>query len=157
MQDFDKVYSEYFQYVYKFVIALCNDSDMAEEITQETFFKALKNIDNFKGNCKISSWLCQIAKNTFITYIKKENLKTEYPLNVVISEEDIEKRLEDKQSAYEIYKVLHSIKEPYKEVFWLRLFGGLSYSQIGVIFEKSENWARITYYRAKNMIKENVE
>lgn len=157
MQDFDNIYSEYFSEVYKFVLSLCQNPSLAEEITQEAFFKTLKSIDSFKGNCSLSTWLCKIAKNTFLSYTRKENRRTDYPLEFIPSEDNIEARLSDKETAYAIYQVLHTLKEPYKEVFWLRTFGELSFSQIGELFDKTESWARVTYYRAKLFIKEELE
>ena len=157
MQDFDKIYTEYFSQVYKFVLSLCRDPDLAEEITQESFFKALKNIDSFNGNCRIGTWLCQIARNTFYSYMRKHKGQVDYPLEIIISDENIEQQFADKETAYAIHKVLHKIPEPYKEIFWLRTFGDLSFSQIGEIFNKTESWARVTYYRAKVMIKEELQ
>ena len=157
MQDFDKIYTEYFSQVYKFVLSLCRNPDLAEEITQESFFKALKNIDSFNGNCRIGTWLCQIARNTFYSYMRKHKGQVDYPLEIIISDENIEEQFEDKETAYAIYKVLHKLPEPYKEIFWLRTFGELSFSQIGEIFNKTESWARVTYYRAKVMIKEELQ
>ncbi len=156
MQDFDKMYAEYFSEVYKFVLSLCKNPELAEEITQEAFFKALKNIDSFNGNCKLSTWLCKIARNTFYSYAKKHNRQADYSLDIILSDEDIEEQFVDKEMAYEIHKVLHSLNEPYKEVFWLRIFGELSFAQIGTLFDKTESWARVTYYRAKIMIKEEL-
>lgn len=157
MRNFDEIYAEYYKEVYKFVVALCRNQVLAEEITQETFFKALKSIDSFKGNCKIGTWLCKIAKNAYFDYSKKHNLNTDYPLENIISEEDIEGRFTDRETAYEIHKVLHKLSEPYKEVFHLRTFGELSFSQIAVLFGKTESWARVTYYRAKVMMKEELK
>lgn len=157
MQDFDKIYSEYFSQVYKFVFTLCRNCSLAEEITQETFFKALKNIDKFDGRCSIGTWLCKIAKNTFYSQAKKHNIQPCYQLETIASDEDIEKRFADKETAYTIHKVLHKLKEPYKEVFHLRTFGELSFSQIAALFDKTESWARVTYYRAKVLIKEELQ
>lgn len=157
MQDFDKIYADYFSEVYKFVLSLCQNPALAEEITQEAFFKALKNIDSFKGNCKIGTWLCKIAKNTFYSYKKKHNKHIDYPLEIIISDENIEQQLADKETALSIHNVLHKLSEPYKEVFWLRTFGELSFAQIGTLFEKTESWARVTYYRAKVLIKEELQ
>ena len=157
MQDFDKIYTEYFSQVYKFVLSLCRDPDLAEEITQESFFKALKNIDSFNCNCRIETWLCQIARNTFYSYMRKHKDQVDYPLEIIISDENIEQQFADKEAAYAIHKVLHKIPEPYKEIFWLRTFGDLSFRQVGEIFNKTESWARVTYYRAKVMIKEELQ
>ena len=157
MEDFDKIYAEYFSEVYKFVLSLCRNPTLAEEITQEAFFKALKNIDSFKGDCKLSTWLCKIAKNTFYSSVKKDSRQADYSLEIVVSDEDIEARFADKEAAYAIHKVLHKLNDPYKEVFWLRIFGELSFAQIGALFSKTESWARVTYYRAKIMIKEEIQ
>lgn len=157
MQDFDKIYGDYFKEVYKFVLTFCQNVSLAKEITQETFFKALKNISKFDGKCKIQTWLCKIAKNTCFDYLKKNNLKEDILLEIIPSEENIEKEFLEKETAYSVHKVLHNLKEPYKEVFWLRTFGELSFLQIGELFEKSESWARVTYYRAKVFIKEELE
>ncbi len=156
MQDFDQLYAEYFSQVYKFALTLCQDPSLAEEITQETFFKALKQIDSFQGNCRISTWLCKIARNTYISHTRNSRDSAEYPLELIPSGEDLEERFADKETAYRIHQILHKLKEPYKEVFWLRTFGELSFAQIGALFEKTETWARVTYYRAKIQIKEDL-
>lgn len=156
MEDFDQIYADYFSEVYKFVLSLCQNHSLAEEITQESFFKALKSIDSFNGNCKISTWLCKIARNTLFSYTKKHNRQVDHPLDIILSDENIEEQFADKETAYAIHKVLHKLNEPYKEVFWLRIFGELSFAQIGALFEKTESWARVTYYRAKIMIKEEL-
>ena len=156
MEDFDQIYADYYSEVYKFVLSLCQNHSLAEEITQESFFKALKSIDSFNGNCKISTWLCKIARNTLFSYTKKHNRQVDYPLDIILSDENIEEQFADKEIAYAIHKVLHKLNEPYKEVFWLRIFGELSFAQIGALFEKTESWARVTYYRAKIMIKEEL-
>ncbi len=157
MEDFDRVYTKYFSEVYKFVLSLCRNPLLAEEITQEAFFKALKSIDSFKGECSLNTWLCRIARNTFYSYAKKNGRQADHALEIVISDEDIEGRFADRETAYAIHKVLHRLKEPYKEVFWLRIFGELSFAQIGTLFSKTESWARVTYYRAKIMIKEEIQ
>lgn len=157
MQDFDKIYAEYFSEVYGFLLMLCKNATLAEEIAQETFFKALKNIDNFNGKSKITTWLCEIAKNTYFDYLKKHRHKADYPLETIPSGANIEEEFSDSETAYAIHKVLHRLKEPYKEVFWLRTFGELPFLQIGKLFNKSENWARVTYYRAKILIKEDLK
>lgn len=157
MQDFDKIYCDYFKVVYKFVLTLSKNQALAEEITQETFFKALKNISKFNEKCKIETWLCKIAKNTYFDYLKKHNLKEDVPLETIPSKENIEEFFLNKETYYSVHKVLHKLKDPYKEVFSLRTFCELSFLQIGELFEKSESWARVTYYRAKLLIKEELE
>ncbi|WP_024292814.1 RNA polymerase sigma factor [Lacrimispora indolis] len=158
MEDFNEIYILYFKDVYKYVLSISRDEMIAEEITQETFFKALKNIDKFDGKCKLYVWLCQIAKNTFFTYKKKEKcLKDLTEAEDILADSTLEQSLLSKESVYKIHKELHSLGEPYKEVFMLRVFGDLSFSQIGSLFEKTESWARVTYHRAKMKLKERIE
>ena len=140
MTDFQEVYDLYFKDVYKCALSLSRNEHVAEEVTQETFFKALKNIDSFRGQCRLYVWLCQIAKNTYFTYIQKQ--KRDAPEEEGASGESLEERLITKESAFEIHKVLHKLPEPYKEVFSLRVFGELSFAQIGELFGKTESWAR---------------
>ncbi len=157
VEDFDRIYAAYFSDVYQFVLRLCQNPALAEEITQETFFRALKNIDRFKGDCKLSTWLCTIAKNTFFHQIRKNKRQADVPLEIIGSDENIEERFADRQTAYAVHEALHKLKEPYKEVFWLRTFGELPFAQIAALFGKTESWARVTYYRAKILIREELE
>lgn len=157
MKDFEKIYSEYYDIVFQYVLSLCREEVWAEEITQEAFFKALKGIDTFKGNCKLSVWLCQIAKNTFYTEAKKKQRQVDCPLEIIPIEDNYEQKIFDKETAFEIHKVLHQLSEPYKEVFWMRTFGELSFAEIGKLFGKTESWARVTYHRAKLKIKEDMK
>ena len=154
MTEFQEVYDLYFKDVYKYALSLSRDPQVAEEITQETFFKALKNIDFFRGQCRLYVWLCQIAKNTYITWAKKQSRAS--PVEVAV-EESLEDHLLTKESAFEIHKALYRLSEPYKEVFSLRVFGELSFSQIGELFGKTESWARVTYHRARLKIKEEMQ
>jgi len=155
--EFDEVYIQHFKYVYKYVLSLCRNETVAEDITQEAFLKAFENIDSFSGKCKIQVWLCQIAKNTFFTYYESAkkysdgSIKPEWD-----NAEDFEQKFFDKEHAFEVHKALHSLDEPYKEVFSLRLFGELSFSQIAGLFGKTESWARVTYHRAKMKLKEDL-
>lgn len=157
MEDFEKIYSEYYDSVFHFALSLCKDEVWAEEITQESFFKALKSINTFRGECKLSVWLCQIAKNTFYTQAKRRQKQTELPLETVQYEESIEHNIFNKETAFEIHQILHKLENPYKEVFWMRTFGELSFAQIGLLWNKSESWARVTYHRAKLKIKEELK
>ena len=153
--EFQEVYELYFKDVYKYVLALCRDEHTAEEVTQETFFKALKSIDSFRGQCKLYVWLCQIAKNTYFSMAAKDRRAEE-----VLPEETedaLERALMTKESAFEIHRLLHDLDEPYKEVFSLRVFGKLSFQQIGQLFGKTESWARVTYHRARLKIREGMK
>lgn len=157
MKEFEKIYLEYYDTVFQYVLSLCRDEVWAEEITQEAFFKALKSIDAFRGDCKLSVWLCQIAKNTFYTVAKRQQRQVDYPLEMIQSDKAIDQQIYDKETAFQIHKLLHALDEPYKEVFWMRTFGELSFRDIGALFGKTESWARVTYHRAKMKIKEDVK
>ena len=155
MTEFEEVYRLYFRDVYRYCLALCRDEETAEEVTQETFFKALNAIDQFDGRCRLYVWLCQIAKNTYFSMRSKkrpDGLEADIP-----SGESLEERLLTKESAFEIHRILHRLEEPYKEVFSLRTFGELPFKQIGELFGKTESWARVTYHRARLKIKEELQ
>lgn len=153
MEDYEEIYARYFQDVYKYVLALSRDPCLAEEITQETFFKALKSLDTFRGQCKLYVWLCQIAKNTYLSHLKKQKHLEPEELSV----SSFEEMILDKASAFRIHQALHDLPEPYKEVFSLRVLGELPFRQIGILFGKTENWARVTYHRARLKIKEDLK
>lgn len=156
MENFKIVYEKYFKDVYKYALSLCKNDSVAEELTQETFFKAIRNIDKFDGRCSLFVWLCQIAKNTYFTHYQKakrfSSIK-EIPVNL---SDGLEQTILDQESAFEIHKALHKLEEPYKEVFSLRVFGELSFRQIGELFNRTESWARVTYHRAKLKIQEEI-
>ena len=156
--DFQEVYNLYFRDVYRYALSLCRNESVAEEITQETFFKALAKLDSFDGRCKVSVWLCQIAKNTYISMCRR-NKHLEYDAGAELTPNNgnIEEIIFDKETAFAIHKVLHTLEEPYKEVFSLRTFGELSFKQIAELFEKTETWARVTYHRARLKIKEELQ
>ncbi|MEK5146685.1 MULTISPECIES: RNA polymerase sigma factor [Psychrobacillus] len=153
MPEFERIYNQYFRDVYSFVLLLSRNEKIAEEITQETFFKALKNIDKFNGKCKLNVWLCQIAKNTYFTYLNKQKrFDTDNIPEVSVS--SVEEIILNKEENFRIHKVLRHLEEPYKEVFTLRVFGELSFKQISELFERTESWARVTFHRAKRKIQD---
>ena len=156
MTEFEEVYRLYFRDVYRYCLALTRDEQVAEEVTQETFFKALKAIDKFDGKCRLYVWLCQIAKNTYLSMLQKKRTGEELP-GELSSGESLEEKLLTKESAFEIHQILHALEEPYKEVFSLRTFGELPFRQIGALFGKTESWARVTYHRARLKIKEELQ
>jgi len=156
--EFQEVYDLYFRDVYRYSLSLCRNESIAEEITQETFYKALKKLDSFDGKCKISVWLCQIAKNTYISMCRKrKHLDTYTDTSLLPDDANIEEQFADQETAFTIHKILHTLDEPYKEVFSLRTFGELSFKQIAQLFGKTEAWARVTYHRARLKIKEELE
>lgn len=161
--DFEELYQRFFKDVYLFVLSMSRDPHTAEEITQETFFRALKEMRHFKGNCSVTSWLCQIARNLYLDQLRKSRR--------LLPESDVEESLASRQSpssdvaetciqkedALSIYRILHCLDEPYKEVFILRTLGELSFREIGDIFGKEESWARVTYHRARMKILKELQ
>ena len=159
MQDIEQVYKEYFETVYKYLLCLTHNKDTAEELTQETFCRAVKNVGKFKGNCKISVWLCQIAKNLWYDecrkrkdiYIKEDSELEDIP--DISSLEEIAISNNEKNILNEKLKQLDSQT---KEVILLRITGDLSFKEIANILDKTENWARVTFYRGKQKIMKEV-
>ena len=157
MLDFEMVFRENNQFVFRFLMKLCGDVALAEELRQETFFRAYMNISALRNEEKVAVWLCQIAKNTYFAWFNEQ--KRKQPISQPISENstpDIAELFEEKELAGRAFSVLHALEEPYKEVFMLSVFGGLSLKDISAMFGKSESWARVTYYRAKQKIMEGL-
>lgn len=157
--EFEEVYQRYFRDVYRFTLGLTQDRALAEEIVQDTFFRALKSLDRFDGSKDIRAWLFTIARNAWYSYCRarKRTLSQEDLPQDLADSVRIEERIEDEESAFAIHQFLHAMEEPYKEVFSLRVFGELPYEKIGRLFGKSANWARVTFYRAKVQIIEHME
>lgn len=152
--DFGDIYEKYFRDVYLFILTISKSADIAEEITQATFFKALKEYKNFKGDKYMKSWLCQIAKNLYVDQVRKKKIYSLEEVKEAAAFTDIEESMIDKNDVISIYKILHCLEEPYKEVFTLRVLGELSFKEIADIFNKNDSWARVTYYRARVKIQE---
>ena len=155
---FEELYERYFRDVYMYMLRLSGDSDVAEEMTEETFFKALRSIDSFRGECGVYAWLCQIAKNRYYSYLKK-NGRTDSLDDApeLPADGDIEEIYSDRDEAMRIKRLLHEIPDPYKEVFMWRVFAEMDFRQIGSLYGKTANWACVTYHRAKKMITERME
>lgn len=156
-ENFEEVYRTYYTPVYRYLLSLTKNSHKAEELTQETFFKALKNIERFDPEQKMLTWLCTIGKNTFLSQLKRESRQQELSDTLYDDEDSILDKIIDSEQSMEILKILHLVPEPYKEVFTLRVLGGLSFKKIGELFTKTESWARVVFFRSKAMIKEKLE
>lgn len=157
MLDFEMVFRENNQFIFRFLMKLCGDVSLAEELTQETFFRAYMNLPALRNEDKVAAWLCQIAKNTYFAWFNEQ--KRKQPISQPTpadSTPDTAELFEEKELAGRAFSVLHALEEPYKEVFMLSVFGGLSLKDISAMFGKSESWARVTYYRAKQKIMEGL-
>lgn len=157
MTEFEQIYEKNYTTVYRYILSLCRDPSLAEEIAQEAFVKALEHIDQFDGRCQLYVWICQIAKNTYFTHQKKQKrFVSNQPMQVSM-EAGPEEQFLDKESAQRLYALLDQLPEPYREVFSLRVFGELSFSQIGAIYGKTDSWARMIYFWAKKKLKEELD
>ena len=159
--EFDQIYSTYFKPVYLYVMQLSGSEHIAEEITSETFFKAINSIDSFRGDCDMRVWLCQIAKNTYFSYLKKNkkvlSIDESDLQNVADPDACIDVQIGEQEEARLIRKILHDMSDPYKEVFMWRVFGELSFKEIADLYGKTDNWACVTYHRARKMIQNRLE
>lgn len=157
-ESFDQIYQTYFDPVYRYVLSLSGDAHIAEEITQETFFKALRSLDSFRGSSSLKSWLCAIAKNQFCSALRK---KKNRPVQLAEAQSDSsagpEEYLLRREDGLRVHRLLHELPEPQREIFTLRTLGQLSFRDIGELFGKSENWACVVYHRARAHIKEKME
>lgn len=153
---FEEIYRKYFHSVMLYVRTYTQDEDLIQEITQETFVKAMQAIDRFDGSKDILAWLFTIARNTYFSHCRKKKFIATAPIPEP-STDTLVQNLLDKEQAFLIHQFLHSMKEPYKEVFTLRVMGELPFETIGRLFGKSAGWARVTYYRAKTMIVNHLE
>ena len=154
---FEKLYETYYMRVYSYVMTLTGKQYLAEEITQETFYKAFTANNAFRGESNAMTWLCAIAKNLFFDEMRRQSKNSETaPDENTDSGTDIEREIEDKDASYRIHQALNQLDEPYRKVFELRIFGELSFREIGYIYGKTENWARVTYHRAKLKLQERM-
>ncbi len=156
MLSMEEIYQEYAKTVYRYLLTLTRNADVAEELTQETFYQAVKSIERFDGKCKISTWLCAIAKNCFYSYQRKhpESLSLE---EEIYSEGEVDDALLKSEAKVELLRKMRCLGEETREVMYLRIFGELSFKEIGAVLSKTENWARVTYYRGKEKLRKELE
>ena len=154
MLNLDSIYKEYASLVYKYLYSLCQNEYQAEELTQETFYQAVRSAKKYDGTCKVSTWLCQIAKHLWYQEIDRRKRKgtSELAEDILLDEQNLEDRVVRKEEVMSVFRQVHVLDEVSKEIFFLRILGELSFREIGNIFGKNENWARVTFYRAKQKV-----
>lgn len=158
MTEFADIYETYFADVELFLRAICRDEALAEELTEQVFFRALKALPTFRGDCDIRTWLCAMARNAFVSHQRKEKPSQSIEeLQIPDSRKTVEEWIVDQEQAMAIHRILHDLPEPYKEVFSLRIFGQLSFGDIGSLFGRTANWACVTYHRARQKIQSEME
>lgn len=161
MQDIEEIYKKYGEIVYKYVFCLTAEEDSTNEIVQETFLVAVKDINKFRGECKISTWLCQISKYIWYKKINKEKLKKEISLDMlqdsILLSESIEENFCNKEDQLELFKKLQKLDEQTRNVMYLRILGNFEYNEIAEIMNKTSNWARVVFFRGKQRLKEDIK
>ena len=153
----EKLYEAYYMRVFSYAMTLTGDRMLAEEVTQETFFRAISKQGSFRGESDEVTWLCAIAKNYYLDEKRRGSRTAPIPEEMTTPGKSIEQAAVDRDSSFRIHLALHSLEEPYREVFELRVFGELSFREIGTIFGKTENWARVTYHRARLKLQERMD
>ncbi len=162
MQSMEEIYRQHAQTVYRYLCSLTGDEDLSEELTQETFAQAVSSIGRFDGSCKVSTWLCAIAKNQLMAYRRRHPLQdsldelAEIGASSVGTAPSPEEETVAAEHKRRLYAAIHDSPEPAREVLYLRLLGGLSFREIGDVLGQSENWARVTFYRGKEKLKGKV-
>ena len=154
---FEKLYTACYMRVFSYVMTLAGDRTQAEEITQEAFFRAFSKQKDFRGESDEVTWLCAIAKNLFFDEKRRQAKHGVIPEDVPDPVKGVELQVTDRDSSFRIHMALHALEEPFREVFELRVFGELSFREIGTIFAKTENWARVTYHRARLKLQERMD
>jgi RNA polymerase sigma factor (sigma-70 family) len=156
--DLNSIYSEHADEVFRYLMCLCHNPDLSEELTQETFYQALKSIDRYNGECKLSVWLCQIAKHSYYKYLERRKKHQHHSIEdfqeYLLSPASPETQLINAEDKLLFFRKIHSLEEPYREIMLLRTLGDLSFKEIGDIQGKTENWARVTFYRGKIKLQE---
>ena len=155
MDDMSAVYQQHARTVYKFLLSQCHDPDLAEELTQETFYQAVRSVDRFDGSCKVSVWLCQIARHLWYQHLRRH--RREVPMPEAVPEPPVpsaEEHLLEQAGRLDLLRQVHGLPEPQREVVYLRAFGGLSFREIGDVLGKTETWARVTFYRGKEKLRD---
>lgn len=157
----EEIYEKYSRTVYNYLLCLTKNPEIAKELMQETFYSAIKNISKFRNECTVSVWLCQIAKNKWNDELKKQKkmkfVEIDDNIENALVEDSFENDIVSREELIELYTKIHNLEEKTREVFYLRIKGELTFKEIGIILHRSEEWARITFYRGKIKIKEGFK
>lgn len=151
----EELYREYSKIVYRFLLSLCRDAQLAEELTQETFLQAFLSLERFDGSCKLSVWLCQVARHLFYQHLRKTGREVPTEQSRIpesVAADNTERAAVTKLELMDVLKEMQKLPPQMREVIYLRVMGQLSFREIGEIVGKSENWARVTFYRGKEQL-----
>ena len=157
MTEFERLFLENSDFIFKYLMKLTQDLALAEELTQETFFRAYMNFTALREKEKAPAWLCRIAQNTYFAWLREQKITVPFEhAEALPAPDDVEQTCERRELSQKALLCLHELDEPYKEVFMLSVFGGFSLKEISSLFGKSESWARVTFYRAKQKLSERM-
>lgn len=159
MSAFQKIYEEYARSVYRFLLSLAGSEDLAEELLQETFYQAFLHIDRFEGRCDLYTWLCSIGKNAWLKECRRNRRYSDLSyeeLSLPVTGPTLEERAITKDEYKRVLKAMRQLEDPYRDVFILHAIGGVKLKEVAAIYGKSESWARVTYFRAKQKIAQEV-
>ena len=156
MEPMEEIYQQYARTVYRYLLGLTRDADLAEELTQETFYQAIRTSDRFDESCAVSTWLCAIAKRVLQTHRRRHPVMEDVD-EQILPGPSAESAVLAEEDRVALLRRLHALPDPGREVLYLRLFGGLSFREIGSVLGRTENWARVTYYRAKETLRKEVQ
>ena len=158
MHEIEELYRQYYDVIFKYLMCLSKNKEIAEDLTQETFYKMIKKINTYKGKTKFSVWLCEIAKNTYYDELRKnKKISKNEEIDNIISDQNLEIDYIEKEQKLKTYEKINQLDEITRRVLYLRINSELSFKEIGEILGKTENWARVTFYRGKQKIKEGEE
>ena len=152
-EELDEIYRAYSGDVYRYIFSLCRNEHLAQDLLQDVMLKAVTGFDKFRGDSSVKTWLFSIAKNLYLNHIKRaDNRNLPIEEDILPAEEQLEERIMDSAQALDLHRLVHALDEPYREIFTLRVFAELKFDDIGAIFGKTGNWARVAFYRAKEKI-----
>lgn len=156
MQDLEELYRQHAQTVYRYLLAKTRSADLAEELTQETFYQAVRTIGSFRGESRVATWLCGIAGNVLRTYHRRHPPEEEL-IETPAAADAPDDTLLARESQVELLRKMQMLRSDTREVMYLRIFGALSFRDIGEILSHTENWARVTYYRGRETLRKELE
>ena len=151
MQSMEEIYRQHAQTVYRYLLAQTRSADLAEELTQETFYQAVRTAGQYRGEGKLTTWLCGIAKNVLRTYQRR------HPPEEAAAPDTPDEAFLVRESQLELLRKMQTLGSDAREVMYLRIFGALSFRDIGEILSRTENWARVTYYRGREALRKELE
>ena len=153
--EFSAACQVYYDRVYRFLLSLSGNPHQAEDLTQEVFYRALLHIHRYREQGQMFTWLCAIGKNLWLTQCRKERHLPQAVADVPRPGPD--ETLSDQELQDALRRAVAALPEDYRDVVILHIYGGISLKDISALKGKSDSWGKVTFYRAKQMLKQNLE